>query len=102
MYTPLLLADLIDALPYILVMAVLVCIFFFVVVAVFVKQFKTCPSNRVLVIYGRTGKGGAAKTIHGGAAFVWPLRARTTPTSAWSQSRSKCRCGAHCRPKTSA
>lgn len=73
MYTPLLLADLIDALPYILVMAVLVCIFFFVVVAVFVKQFKTCPSNRVLVIYGRTGKGGAAKTIHGGAAFVWPF-----------------------------
>lgn len=73
MYTPLLLADLIDALPYLLVMAVLVCIFFFVVVAVFVKQFKTCPSNRVLVIYGRTGKGGAAKTIHGGAAFVWPF-----------------------------
>lgn len=73
MYTPLLLADLIDALPYILVMAVLVGLFFFVVVAVFIKQFKTCPSNRVLVIYGRTGKGGAAKTIHGGAAFVWPF-----------------------------
>lgn len=38
----------------------------------FVKQFKRCPSNRVLVIYGRTGEG-ASRTIHGGAAFVWPL-----------------------------
>jgi flotillin len=37
------------------------------------KQYKRCPSNRVLVIYGRTSKGGAARTIHGGAAFVVPL-----------------------------
>jgi flotillin len=39
----------------------------------FVRGFKRCPSNRVLVIYGRTGKAGASMTIHGGAAFVWPL-----------------------------
>ena len=37
------------------------------------RQYKRCPSNRVLVIYGRTSKGGAARTIHGGAAFVVPL-----------------------------
>jgi len=37
------------------------------------KQYKRCPSNRVLVIYGRTRKGGASRTIHGGAAFVVPL-----------------------------
>ena len=38
------------------------------------RQYKRCPSNRVLVIYGKAGrKGDAAKTIHGGAAFVWPL-----------------------------
>ncbi|MEZ6117989.1 MAG: SPFH domain-containing protein [Pirellulaceae bacterium] len=38
------------------------------------KQYKRCPSNRVLVIYGKTGKKGeAARTIHGGAAFVIPL-----------------------------
>ena len=35
------------------------------------KQYKRCPSNRVLVIYGKAGHAGAAsKTIHGGAAFV--------------------------------
>ncbi len=37
------------------------------------KQFKRCPSNRILVIFGKTSRGGAAKTIHGGAAFVIPL-----------------------------
>ena len=38
------------------------------------RQYKRCPSNRVLVIYGKAGREGeAAKTIHGGAAFVWPL-----------------------------
>ena len=38
-----------------------------------VKRYKRCPSNRVLVIFGKTGGGNAAKCIHGGAAFVWPL-----------------------------
>ena len=38
------------------------------------RQYKRCPSNRVLVIYGKAGRSGdAAKTIHGGAAFVIPL-----------------------------
>jgi flotillin len=42
------------------------------VVLLFISRYKRCPSNRVLVIYGKTGKG-AAKCVHGGAAFVWPL-----------------------------
>ncbi len=37
------------------------------------SRYKRCPSNRVLVIYGKTGGGNVARTIHGGAAFVWPL-----------------------------
>lgn len=38
------------------------------------KQYKRCPSNRILVIYGKAGRSGdAAKTIHGGAALVIPL-----------------------------
>jgi flotillin len=36
------------------------------------SRYRRCPSNRILVIYGKTGKG-AAKCVHGGAAFVWPL-----------------------------
>jgi flotillin len=38
-----------------------------------VKRYKRCPSNRVLVIYGKTGGGNAAKCVHGGAAFIVPL-----------------------------
>jgi len=38
----------------------------------FAKRYKRCPSNRILVIYGKTNQG-AARCIHGGAAFIWPL-----------------------------
>lgn len=37
------------------------------------KRYKRCPSNRVLVIYGKVAGGESSKTIHGGAAFVIPL-----------------------------
>jgi flotillin len=57
----------------VLVAACFAAMFFLMVVFLFSRQYKRCPSNRVLVIYGRTNKGGAARTIHGGAAFVVPL-----------------------------
>jgi flotillin len=38
-----------------------------------VKQYKRCPSNRILVIYGQVGGQKAAKCLHGGGAFVIPL-----------------------------
>ncbi len=44
----------------------------FAVVLVFLSRYRRCPSNKVLVIYGKTGSG-AAKCVHGGAAFIWPL-----------------------------
>jgi flotillin len=37
------------------------------------SRYKRCPSNRVLVIYGRVGGGNTARCVHGGAKFVWPL-----------------------------
>ena len=45
----------------------------FMMVTLLASRFKRCPSNRVLVIYGKAGRGEAAKCIHGGAKFVWPL-----------------------------
>ena len=36
------------------------------------RRYRRCPSDKVLVIFGKTGEG-SAKCIHGGAAFVWPL-----------------------------
>ena len=43
-----------------------------------IKRYKKCPSDKVMVIYGKVGsnKDGSArsaKCIHGGAAFVWPV-----------------------------
>jgi flotillin len=38
-----------------------------------VKRYKRCPSNRVLVVFGRVGQAQAAKCIHGGWHFVIPL-----------------------------
>jgi flotillin len=38
-----------------------------------VNQYKRCPSNRILVIYGTTRGGSAARCIHGGGRFVVPL-----------------------------
>jgi flotillin len=37
-----------------------------------ISRYKRCPSDKILVIYGRTG-GTSAKCIHGGGAFVWPV-----------------------------
>ncbi|VTR98619.1 flotillin family protein [Tuwongella immobilis] len=39
----------------------------------FVKCYKRCPSNRVLVIFGKTGRNNETLCIHGGAKFVWPV-----------------------------
>ena len=41
----------------------------------FAQRYKRCPPDQIMVIYGRTtGKvTKASKTLHGGAALVWPL-----------------------------
>ncbi|MFK8037500.1 MAG: flotillin family protein [Crocinitomicaceae bacterium] len=60
-----------DGIPVFAIPAAIVLI-----VAVFifsiVKRYKRCPSDRILVVYGKTG-GGSAKCIHGGGAFIWPI-----------------------------
>ena len=60
---------------YIIVIGVFVLI---VTLAAILKRYKRCPSDKILVIYGKTGKnknGGtsSARCIHGGAAFIWPV-----------------------------
>jgi flotillin len=37
------------------------------------RRYRRCPSNRILVIYGRVGSGRASRCMHGGGALVWPL-----------------------------
>lgn len=47
-------------------------IVFFVTVSALISRYKRCPSDKILVIYGRTG-GTSARCIHGGGAFIWPV-----------------------------
>ena len=59
--------------PIIAIVAVL-----FVTFAAILSRYKRCPSDKILVVYGRTGKNKAgatssARCIHGGAAFIWPV-----------------------------
>lgn len=44
----------------------------FVTFMALISRYKRCPSDKILVIYGKTG-GTSAKCIHGGGAFVWPV-----------------------------
>ncbi|MGB4848771.1 MAG: SPFH domain-containing protein, partial [Saprospiraceae bacterium] len=39
----------------------------------FISRYKRCPSDKILVIYGKTGTGNSSKCLAGGAAFVWPV-----------------------------
>lgn len=43
-----------------------------IAIMLIVTRYKRCPSDKILVIYGKTGQG-SAKCVAGGAAFVWPI-----------------------------
>ncbi|MEN6558906.1 MAG: hypothetical protein ABFC54_12070, partial [Thermoguttaceae bacterium] len=56
------------------IIVILLVIMAFGFVMLLLKQYKRCPSNRVLVIFGRSGgRHDAATCIHGGAKFIVPL-----------------------------
>lgn len=44
----------------------------FGIVVALIKRYKRCPSDKILVVYGKTS-GTSAKCIHGGGAFIWPV-----------------------------
>ena len=49
----------------------------FVTLVAFLRRYKRCPPDKIMVIYGRVGASAdgrrSARCIHGGAAFVWPV-----------------------------
>jgi flotillin len=62
-----------EVLMYVILGAALVGVFFVSIIVVIARFYKRCPSNRVLVIYGRGEAGRASICVHGGARFVVPL-----------------------------
>ncbi|MBJ6369505.1 flotillin family protein [Snuella sedimenti] len=57
-------------LPITVIFAVL---FVFIFLIILIKRYKRCPSDRILVVYGKVSGGQSAKCIHGGAAFILPV-----------------------------
>lgn len=57
-------------LPMTVIAAILFIFLFFILL---VRRYKRCPSDRILVVYGKVGGGQSAKCIHGGAAFIFPV-----------------------------
>lgn len=62
----------------ILVLVCVIALLLFTTVCVILSRYKRCPSDKILVIYGKVGNGAdgtsrSAKCIHGGAAFIWPI-----------------------------
>ncbi len=49
---------------------VLLVLFFFTML---VRQYRRCPSNRILVVYGKVSGQRAARCMHGGGVFILPL-----------------------------
>lgn len=60
---------------------ILVCVIVVILFSLFlflIRRYRKCPSDKVMVIYGKVGNNGdgstrSAKCIHGGAAFIWPV-----------------------------
>ena len=55
-----------------IVLIVVAVVVLFVTISALVSRYKRCPSDKILVIYGRTG-GSSARCVHGGGAFIWPV-----------------------------
>ncbi len=57
-----------DLLPWIAVGLIVFVLFVWMA-----KRYKRCPSDQILVVYGKVGKGQSANCIHGGGSLVLPL-----------------------------
>jgi flotillin len=63
---------------YFAIIVVVAIVFVFILIVSLFKRYKRCPSDRILVVYGKIGRSAqderrSAKCIHGGAAFIWPI-----------------------------
>jgi flotillin len=52
---------------------IVLAVVLFVTVLTVARFYKRCPSDRILVIYGKVAGGRSAHCIHGGGAFIIPL-----------------------------
>jgi len=75
---PLLATSVTNGSAMVLILVCVIALLLFTTVCVILSRYKRCPSDKILVIYGKVGSGAdgtsrSAKCIHGGAAFIWPI-----------------------------
>ena len=58
--------------PFVLVPLGLFIIVFFMIVYM-ASRYKRCPSDKILVVFGKVGTGRSARCVHGGGTMVWPI-----------------------------
>lgn len=57
-----------------MLLVVIVPVFFLTMIIFFMLRYRRCPSDQILVVYGKVaGANKSAKCIHGGGTMVWPL-----------------------------
>lgn len=57
----------------IVILGLVIIAIYAAVMVIFVRRYKKCPPNRVLVVYGRAGGKQQSKLVHSGATFVLPI-----------------------------
>ncbi|WP_333876913.1 flotillin family protein [Flavobacterium sp.] len=55
-----------------IIIIVVLVVVLFVTITTLISRYKRCPSDKILVIYGKTG-GTSARCVHGGGSFIWPV-----------------------------
>jgi len=54
--------------------SVVLAVLFLGTVIAILSRYRKCPSDKIMVIYGRTGGNSrSSRCMHGGAAFIWPV-----------------------------
>ena len=64
--------------PFVIGLISVAAVLFFTLLILIVSRFRKCPSDKIMVIYGKVGNNNdgtarSARCVHGGASFVWPV-----------------------------
>ncbi|MCL2661896.1 MAG: SPFH domain-containing protein [Oscillospiraceae bacterium] len=62
----------------VVILIAVAAVFVLMMLILILSRYRKCPSDKILIIYGKVapnadGSPRAAKCIHGGAAFIWPI-----------------------------
>lgn len=59
--------------PFLSASVICFLLFVFSIIIFLAKLYRRCPSNQVLVVYGRIAGSKTVQCYHGGGTFIWPL-----------------------------